>query len=147
MQGLIKNSILKHLANPDNIEVPLEALDDSAVVDDIVFTTDSHTVQPLFFPGGDIGSLSVCGTVNDIAVMGAEPIALSLGFIIEEGFPIEDLDKILASIGKMSTEAGVPVVTGDTKVMEKGALQQLVTNTSGLGKRTQILEDNIQDVI
>lgn len=146
MQGLIKESILKHLANPDNIDVPLEALDDSAVIDDIVFTTDSHTVQPLFFPGGDIGTLSVCGTVNDIAVMGAEPIALSLGFIIEEGFPIEDLDKILESIGKMSTEAGVPVVTGDTKVVERGALQQLVTNTSGLGKRTELLDNNIQEV-
>ncbi|MCK5560751.1 MAG: hydrogenase expression/formation protein HypE, partial [Thermoplasmata archaeon] len=146
MQGLIKDSILKHLANPDNIDVPLEALDDSAVIDDIVFTTDSHTVQPLFFPGGDIGTLSVCGTVNDIAVMGAEPIALSLGFIIEEGFLIEDLDKILSSIGKMSTEAGVPVVTGDTKVVERGALQQLVTNTSGLGKRTKLLDNNIQEV-
>ncbi len=146
MQELIKSSILKHLANPDNIEVPLEALDDSAVIDNIVFTTDSHTVQPLFFPGGDIGSLSVAGTVNDISVMGAEPFALSLGFIIEEGFPIEDLDKILESIGKMSTEAGVPVVTGDTKVVEKGALQQLVTNTSGIGKRTPLLDNNIQEV-
>ncbi len=66
MQELIKDSIMKHLANPSYIDVPLEALDDSAVIDDIVFTTDSHTVQPLFFPGGDIGSLSVCGTVNHI---------------------------------------------------------------------------------
>jgi len=146
MQELIKDSIMKHLANPSNIDVPLEALDDSAVIDDIVFTTDSHTVQPLFFPGGDIGSLSVCGTVNDISVMGAQPIALSLGFIIEEGFSIEDLDKILESIGKMSTEAGVPVVTGDTKVVEKGALQQLVTNTSGIGKRTELLDNNIFEV-
>ncbi len=78
--------------------------------------------------------------------MGAETNALSLGFIIEEGFSIEDLDRILESIGKMSTEAGVPVVTGDTKVVEKGALQQLVTNTSGIGKRTEVLDYNIQEV-
>jgi hydrogenase expression/formation protein HypE len=146
MQELIKESIMKHLANPASVEVPLEALDDSAVIDNIVFTTDSHTVQPLFFPGGDIGSLSVCGTVNDVSVMGAEPIALSLGLIIEEGFSVEDLDKILESVGKMSNEAGVPVVTGDTKVVEKGALQQLVTNTSGIGKRTELLDNNIIEV-
>lgn len=145
MQDLIKNLILKHLGG-SKIEIPLEDLDDSSVINDIVFTTDSHTVKPLFFPGGDIGSLSVCGTVNDIAVMGAEPIALSLGFVLEEGFPIDDLDKILKSISKMCEISGVPVITGDTKVVERGAVEKLFTNTSGIGKRTEILENNIIEV-
>jgi hydrogenase expression/formation protein HypE len=146
MQEFIKDGILKYLTNPSNVEVPLQSLDDSAVIDDIVFTTDSHTIMPLFFPGGDIGSLSVCGTINDIAVMGAQPMALSLGFIIEEGFSLLDLDKIISSIGKMSKSSGVPVITGDTKVVEKGSLKLMITNTSGIGKRTEILEKNIQEV-
>lgn len=146
MQDLIKNKILKYLGNASNIEIPLEELDDSSIIDDIVFTTDSHTVKPLFFPGGDIGSLSVCGTVNDIAVMGAEPIALSLGFVLEEGFLIDDLDRILNSISKMCKKSGVPVITGDTKVVERGAVEKLITNTSGIGKRTEILENNIREV-
>lgn len=90
MDRLIKEKMLKYFVQK-NIDVPLSSLDDSAVIDDIVFTTDSHTVKPLFFPGGDIGSLAVSGTVNDIAVMGAEPIALSAGFIIEEGFSLKNL--------------------------------------------------------
>ena len=98
MKELIANLILKHLAT-GNGEIPLEALDDSAVIDDIVFTTDSHTVKPLFFPGGDIGSLSVAGTINDIAVMGAKPIALSLGMVIEEGLDSELLERAIKSVG------------------------------------------------
>jgi hydrogenase expression/formation protein HypE len=86
------------------IEVPLEALDDSAVVEQIVFTTDSHTVKPLFFPGGDIGSLSIAGTVNDIAVMGAQPLCLSAAFVIEEGFPVSDFERILASMRRTCEE-------------------------------------------
>jgi hydrogenase expression/formation protein HypE len=86
MQSLIKDYVVKYLGG-SGAEVPLEALDDSAVIDDIVFKSDSHTVKPLFFPGGDIGRLAVTGTVNDIAVMGADPLALSSGFIIEEGVP------------------------------------------------------------
>ena len=86
--------ILKYfINNSKNYEVPLSMLDDAAVIDDIVFSTDSHTVQPIIFPGGDLGSLSVAGTVNDISVIGAKPIGLSAGFIIEEGLPIEKFEK------------------------------------------------------
>ena len=145
MQELIKKVLLKHL-DADKGEVPLGALDDSAVINDIVFTTDSHTVKPLFFPGGDIGSLSVAGTVNDIAVMGAKPLALSLGIILEEGFGIDDLEKIARSIGETSRLAEVPVITGDTKVVEKGSVEGVVINTSGIGMRTETLESNISKV-
>jgi hydrogenase expression/formation protein HypE len=128
------------------IEVPLEALDDSAVVEQIVFTTDSHTVKPLFFPGGDIGSLSIAGTVNDIAVMGAQPLCLSAAFVIEEGFPVSDFERILASMRRTCEEAGVAVVTGDTKVVERGAVEKLVVNTSAIGKRTAALDRNLAEV-
>lgn len=100
------------------VEVPLRSFDDSAVVDDIVFTMDGHTVKPLFFPGGDIGSLAVCGTINDISVMGAQPLALAQSIIIEEGLEIDVLERAMKSVGQYSELAGVPVVTGDTKVME-----------------------------
>ncbi len=147
MTKLIKQYVLKHLSNDArNIDVPLSALDDSTVVNNIVFTTDSHTVKPLFFPGGDIGSLSVAGTVNDIAVMGVSPIALSSGFVIEEGFPVDDYEKILLSMSETSRYAGVPIVTGDTKVVESGALEQLIINTSGIGLRTKLLDENIKEI-
>jgi len=146
MQGLIKEIVLKNLKSPGNIEVPLEALEDSSVIDDIVFTTDCHTVKPLFFPGGDIGSLSVAGTINDVAVMGAKPIALSLGMVIEEGFPVDDLEKIMKSIGETCEKAGVHVITGDTKTVERGGLEGMVTNTSGIGVRTDLLDKNIETV-
>ena len=128
------------------VEVPLEALDDSAVVDNMVFTTDSHTVKPLFFPGGDIGTLAIAGTVNDIAVMGAEPLCLSAAFVIEEGFPFADFERILDSMRKTCEEAEVPVVTGDTKVVERGAVEKIVVNTSAMGKRTDALEKNMKEV-
>jgi hydrogenase expression/formation protein HypE len=106
MQELISKRILNQFNAPElkalNIEVSLADLDDSAVINDIVFTTDSHTVKPLFFPGGDIGSLAVAGTINDISVMGVKPIALSCGFIISEGFSVSDLDKIITSMGRVS---------------------------------------------
>lgn len=145
MQGLISKIIVKNLGGSD-AEVPLEALDDSAVIDDIVLKSDSHTVKPLFFPGGDIGRLSISGTVNDISVMGAEPLALACGFIIEEGFPIPDLERIVKSMAQTCDEAGVHVITGDTKVMERGALEGFVVNTSGIGRRTEALERNIAEV-
>jgi len=128
------------------VEVPLEALDDSAVVDNVVFTTDSHTVKPLFFPGGDIGTLAIAGTVNDIAVMGAEPLCLSAAFVIEEGFPFSDFERILDSMRKTCEEAMVPVITGDTKVVERGAVEKIVVNTSAIGKRTDALEKNMKEV-
>jgi hydrogenase expression/formation protein HypE len=148
MQELIGKRILNQFSrgalDKMGIEVSLSDMDDSAVVDDIVFTTDSHTVKPLFFPGGDIGSLSVAGTVNDISVMGVEPLALSCGFVLEEGFPIKDLDRIISSMGQSSKDAGVPIVTGDTKVVERGSVERLFVNTSGIGRRTEQLDRNIE---
>lgn len=138
---LIKRYILKYLGG-SNAEVPLEALDDAAVVDDIVLKSDSHAVKPLFFPGGDIGRLAVTGTVNDIAVLGAEPVALTSGFVLEEGLAITDFERIVRSMGETCREAGVNIITGDTKVVEKGALEGCVINTSGIGRRNQALEHN-----
>ena len=147
MDKLIKKHILKYFGkSSESAEIPLSMLDDSAVIDDIVFTTDSHTVSPIIFPGGDLGSLAVAGTVNDVAVMGAKPIALSAGFIIEEGLPSETFEIIVKSMSKVASNAGVPIVTGDTKVVERGAIQQFMINTSGIGKRTSILEKNIEVV-
>ncbi len=146
MDRLIKNKILKYFSKNKKGEVTLSMLDDSAVIDDIVFSTDSHTIQPIIFPGGTLGSLSVAGTINDISVMGAKPIALSAGFIIEEGLSEEKFDKIIKTMAKTSDEADVPIVTGDTKVVEKGAIQEFMINTSGIGKRTKILDDNIKEV-
>jgi len=117
----------------------LLAMDDAAVLPGGgrpggVFSTDSFVVKPLFFPGGDIGRLAVCGTVNDLAVMGAEPLYLSIGFIIEEGFPVATLEKILASIAAACRESGVRIVCADTKVVEKGKADGLFINTSGIGR-------------
>jgi len=100
----------------------------------LAFSTDSYVVKPLFFPGGDIGKLAVCGTVNDVAMNGAVPLYLSVGFVIEEGFSIEDLKRILASMQEAAAEAGVYIVTGDTKVVEKGAVDGIFINTAGIGK-------------
>jgi hydrogenase expression/formation protein HypE len=145
MADLIKNHVLKHLGG-SSAEVPLEALDDSAVVDNIVLKSDSHAVKPLFFPGGDIGRLAVAGTVNDIAMIGAEPIALTCGMVLEEGLLISDLDRILESMEQTCREASVYVVTGDTKVIEKSGFGGCIINTSGIGKRTEALEHNIAEV-
>ena len=142
MNDLIKRYILRYLGG-SNAEVPLEALDDAAVIDDIVLKSDSHAVKPLFFPGGDIGRLAVTGTVNDIAVLGGEPVALTSGFVLEEGLAIADFERIVRSMGETCKEAGVYVITGDTKVVEKGALEGCVINTSGIGRRNQALEHNI----
>ena len=145
MQSLIEKYILKHLGGA-NVDVPLDALDDAAVVQGIVLKSDSYTVKPLFFPGGDIGRLAISGTVNDICMIGGDPLALAEGFILEEGFNLSDLDKILESMRKTSDEAGVPVITGDTKVMERGALDKFVINSSGIGKRNPLLDQNLLEV-
>jgi hydrogenase expression/formation protein HypE len=112
--------------------------DDSAVLHldspDIAFTTDAFVVSPLFFPGGDIGRLAVAGTVNDLLTAGARPLALSASFIIEEGFSMEDLQSIAASMARTAAEAGVAVVTGDTKVVPRGAADGLFITTSGVGR-------------
>lgn len=145
MNDLIKKYVLKYLAGSE-AEVPLEALDDSAVIDNIILKSDSHAVKPLFFPGGDIGRLAVAGTVNDIAVMGGEPIALTSGFVLEEGLPILDFEKILISMSETCMEAGTYIITGDTKVVEKGRLGGCIINTSGIGRRNAALEKNINEV-
>ena len=126
--------------------IGLEAMDDGAVIpfkgENLVFTTDSHVVRPIFFPGGDIGRISVCGTINDLAMMGGKPIALSCGMIIEEGFEIDDLARIVSSMDEALGEAGANLVTGDTKVMERGALDGIVINTAGIGVAKTIVRDN-----
>lgn len=99
----------------------------------MVMSTDGYVISPLFFPGGDIGSLAVHGTVNDVAMSGARPLYLSASFIIEEGFPLSDLSRIAESMGEASREAGVPVVTGDTKVVEKGKADGVFITTAGVG--------------
>jgi hydrogenase expression/formation protein HypE len=131
MHDLIKKSFVATLSNPI-----LEKLDDSAVFDlngRLAFTTDSYVVSPIFFPGGDIGKLAVCGTVNDLSMTGATPLYLSLSFIIEEGLLLADLEKIVNSISEAATEAGVRIVTGDTKVVNRGSADRLFINTSGVG--------------
>lgn len=146
MDKLIKKNILKYFSGKkEKGEITLSMLDDSAVIDDIVFSTDSHTVRPLIFPGGDLGSLSVAGTVNDISVMGAKPIALSAGFIVEEGLDRDIFKTIIKSMSDTSKKADVPIVTGDTKVVEKGAIQEFMINTSGIGKRTNLLDENLKE--
>jgi len=129
---LISELILKYFNNPI-----LADLDDSASISvgnkTLAFSTDSYTVTPLFFPGGNIGELAINGTVNDLAMRGAKPLYLSVGFIIEEGFPIADLVRILESMQKYAAEANVLIVTGDTKVVPKLAADKIFINTSGVG--------------
>ncbi len=128
---IVHNSFLSALGNPI-----LNPLDDSAIISaegNLAFTTDSYVVQPIFFPGGDIGRLAVCGTVNDLAMVGATPLYLSLAFIIEEGLPIKDLERVVASIKETAEESGVKIVTGDTKVVNHGSADRLFINTAGIG--------------
>ena len=116
----------------------LEQLNDGAIFElsggRFAFSTDSYTVDPIFFPGGNIGDLAINGTVNDIAMCGAEPLYLSVGLILEEGFPMADFEKILTVMGDAAKFAGVTVVTGDTKVVPKGAVDKIFINTSGIGR-------------
>jgi hydrogenase expression/formation protein HypE len=130
---LIEQVILPILGGQD-----AAALKDAAVLERFAgrpaFTTDSYVVQPLEFPGGDIGRLAVCGTVNDLAVVGARPRAISLGLVLEEGLEIVLLRRVLGSIAQAAGEAGVAVVTGDTKVVQRGGVEGMILNTSGLGE-------------
>lgn len=146
MHNLIKNYVVKYFGGLSNAEVPLEAMDDAAVVGDVVLKSDSHAVKPIFFPGGDIGRLAISGTVNDIAVLGAEPYALACGLVLEEGLALSDFERIMASMQQTCAEAGVGIVTGDTKVVEKGSLGGCVMNVSGIGRRTMALENNLKVV-
>ncbi len=114
----------------------LDKLDDSAVFElkgRLAFTTDSYVVSPIFFPGGDIGRLAVCGTVNDLAMSGAKPLYLSISLVIEEGFPLVDLQRVMASVAGAAEEAEVKVVTGDTKVVNRGSADKIFINTAGIG--------------
>ncbi|MBP1927673.1 hydrogenase expression/formation protein HypE [Methanolinea mesophila] len=125
--------------------IGLESLDDGAVIPfagkNLVFTTDSHVVRPIFFPGGDIGRIAVSGTINDLAMMGGRPIALSCGMVIEEGFEVSDLERIVSSMDEALGEAGASMVTGDTKVLEKGALDGIMINTAGIGVADTVIRD------
>jgi hydrogenase expression/formation protein HypE len=129
---LVEALFLKELGNP-----LLEPLGDSALIEAggarLAFTTDAHVVQPLFFPGGDIGSLAVNGTVNDLAVSGARPLALSAAFVLEEGLPMDDLRRVVASMAEAAKEAGVVVAAGDTKVIERGRGDGLTVTTAAIG--------------
>jgi hydrogenase expression/formation protein HypE len=131
-RDLIAEVILDHFRHP-----ALGLLEDSAVCDvpegRLAFTTDSYVIQPLFFPGGDIGTLAVAGTVNDLLCAGARPLCLSLALIIEEGFPTADLERVLASAAREAAEADVNVICGDTKVVERGKGDGLFINTAGIG--------------
>ena len=129
---LIEKLIVPAFANP-----ALDALDDQAIVAvphaRLAFTTDSYVVTPIFFPGGDIGELAVNGTINDLACGGAQPVALSLALILEEGLPLADLRRVIESARRAAAAAGVSIVTGDTKVVGRGSGDQIFINTSGLG--------------
>jgi hydrogenase expression/formation protein HypE len=129
---LISSLFVRAFQNP-----VLERLDDLAVVViggiNLAFTTDSYVVSPIFFPGGDIGKLAVCGTINDLAMGGARPLYLSAGFILEEGFPVRHLEAVVASMRESAFQAGVQIVTGDTKVVNRGAADGIFINTAGLG--------------
>jgi len=131
-QELIGNLFLKYLDNPI-----LRGLEDSAILENqpgrLAFSTDSYVVDPIFFPGGDIGKLAVHGTINDLAMRGAKPLCLSLALILEEGMDLDDLEKIIISIAEASRQSGVPIVTGDTKVVPKGKGDKIFINTSGIG--------------
>jgi hydrogenase expression/formation protein HypE len=135
---LVERLFVRHFSNPALLQ-----LDDAAVVDvpdrpspavpRLALSTDSYVVSPLFFPGGDIGKLAVCGTVNDLSMSGARPLWLSAGFILEEGLPLADLERIVASMAATARSAGVQVVAGDTKVVERGSADRLFINTAGVG--------------
>ena len=130
-QRLVKDLFLRHLHNP-----VLDRLDDAALLDiegPLAMSTDSYTVDPIFFPGGNIGSLAVHGTVNDVAMLGARPLYLSCAFILEEGLDMDDLELIVASMGQAAARAGVSIVTGDTKVVPRGAVDKVFINTTGIG--------------
>lgn len=130
---LIRNVFLGNFGNP-----LLETLADATIAEfgnsHLAFTTDSYVVDPIFFPGGDIGRLAVCGTVNDLSVSGAEPLYLSAAFILEEGFPMNDLERIVQSMAHEAKTAGVQIVTGDTKVVKKGQCDKIFINTAGIGR-------------
>ena len=143
--NLIKNVFVKHFKNEY-----LEKLQDASLLkignEDICFTTDSYTVSPIFFSGGDIGKLSICGTINDLSVSGATPLFLSSSFIIEEGLDFETLEKIVISMANESKKENIKITTGDTKVVEKGKVDKIFINTSGIGIKDKRMKLGIERI-
>ncbi len=146
---ITKNIPFKNVNNG----IGVEELDDGATIPlenydkEIVVTGDGHTVYPLFFPGGDLGTLSICGTVNDLIMMGAEPLALTSMMIIEEGFEFKKLEKIVISMNTMAHKANIAIIAGDTKIMPRGTLNEIIIATTGIGikdKNIKILDNNIR---
>jgi hydrogenase expression/formation protein HypE len=150
IQFIIKNIPYKNVNNG----IGVEELDDGATIPllnydkEIVITADGHTVYPLFFPGGDLGTLSISGTVNDLLMMGTEPLALTSMIIIEEGLKFEKLEKIINSMNSTAKKAKIAIIAGDTKVMPKGTLNEMIIATTGIGikdKKIKILDNNIKN--
>ncbi len=146
---ITKDIVLKNINNG----IGVEELDDGATIPlnnydkEIVVTADGHTVFPLFFPGGDLGTLSICGTVNDLLMMGADPLALTSTIIIEEGFKFETLEKIVKSFNLKAKEANIAIIAGDTKIMPRGTLSEIIIATTGIGirdKRIKIEDKNLK---
>jgi len=135
--GRASHDLVTQVFLPEFKNALLESLEDSAVFEiggiRLAFSTDSYTVDPIFFPGGDIGSLAVHGTVNDVSMRGAEPLYLSVGYIIEEGFPMTDLERIIKSMKEAAEAAGVQIIAGDTKVVNRGCADKIFINTAGIG--------------
>lgn len=137
MQQIIEHMFLSAFDNPwlnereDGARLSLASL--NALGDRLAFTTDSYVIDPIFFPGGNIGKLAVCGTANDLAVSGAIPAYLSCGFILEEGLPLDHLQSIVNAMAQTAREAGIAIVTGDTKVVQRGAADKIFINTAGIG--------------
>ena len=149
MANLISRTVLDNITKKSvNGGISLDDLDDGASIPlgdyEIVMTTDGHTIDPLFFPGGDIGRISAAGTINDVSVMGAKPLAISNAIIMQEGFPIEDLDTIIKSLNETCEEVDVAVITGDTKVMPQDKLDGIVMVTTGVGiaKKGEVVRDS-----
>jgi len=146
MERLLRAVVLPRFGGASSGRIGLAALDDGATVDvpehaELVITTDSHVVKPIFFPGGDIGRLAAAGTINDLAVMGARPLVLTLAAIIEEGFPVADLERILDSFSEVLRGVGATVACGDTKVMPPGDIDGIALNTTGLGVASRAVSD------
>jgi len=146
MRKLIEGVIISaYRRNRVDGGIGLPEMDDGATIPlnghNIVFTTDAYTTKPLFFPGSDVGRLAVCGTVNDLAVMGAAPLALASSIIVEEGLPIEVLRRVVESMSGALEEVGAPLIAGDTKVVERGGLDELMINASGVGLADRVVTD------
>jgi len=144
--GFKNNELIRELRQIINLKTNWTNIeDDSAVYDlgnqKLIFTTDAFIIDPIFFPGGDIGKIATCGTINDLVVMGAKPIGLSLSLVIEEGFSKNDLFKIAESINQISQQTNIPIVTGDTKVIDKGKLDKIEITTAGIGLSEKIIDN------